>query len=54
VGCRFHPRCAFATEDCIKRPPMVEVGKDRFVACFHLDKVHEARLESLKTGQRAH
>lgn len=35
-GCRFHPRCPFATEECrIKEPELVEIGKDHFVACHH-------------------
>jgi peptide/nickel transport system ATP-binding protein len=33
-GCRFHPRCPLATEECKTRePPLVRVG-DRLVACF--------------------
>jgi len=34
-GCRFHPRCPYATEKCKKmEPPLVEVEKGRLVACF--------------------
>lgn len=34
-GCRFHPRCQRATEICkSKEPPLVEVDRDHFVACF--------------------
>jgi len=33
-GCRFHPRCPFATPKCEKEEPkLIEVEKDRFVAC---------------------
>lgn len=33
-GCRFHPRCPVASEECEKRAPdMVEVGEDHKVAC---------------------
>ena len=35
-GCRFHPRCPYATEICTREvPPMVEVSEDHFVACEH-------------------
>ncbi|RLG82160.1 MAG: oligopeptide ABC transporter ATP-binding protein [Thermoprotei archaeon] len=34
-GCRFHPRCPFATEKCKREvPPLVEYEKDHFVACW--------------------
>ena len=34
-GCRFHPRCPFATEKCKHEvPPLVEYEKDHFVACW--------------------
>jgi len=34
-GCKFHPRCPFAEERCSKeKPKLVEVEKNRFVACF--------------------
>jgi oligopeptide/dipeptide ABC transporter ATP-binding protein len=33
-GCRFHPRCAFATERCRAEVPLLrESGTDRWVAC---------------------
>ncbi|MGF3523091.1 MAG: ABC transporter ATP-binding protein [Candidatus Bathyarchaeia archaeon] len=37
AGCRFNPRCARATKECReKKPPLVEVKKNHFVACHHL------------------
>lgn len=34
-GCRFHPRCPFATEKCrYEIPPLAEYEKDHFVACW--------------------
>jgi peptide/nickel transport system ATP-binding protein len=34
-GCRFHPRCPHAMERCKKEePPMVEVDKNHYVACW--------------------
>jgi oligopeptide/dipeptide ABC transporter ATP-binding protein len=35
-GCRFHPRCRYATEICsIERPPLSDFGRGRFAACHH-------------------
>jgi peptide/nickel transport system ATP-binding protein len=34
-GCRFHPRCPFAMDICRREePPMVEVEKGHYVACW--------------------
>ncbi len=33
-GCRFHPRCSYASDFCRKEEPqMVEVGKEHYVSC---------------------
>jgi peptide/nickel transport system ATP-binding protein len=33
-GCRFHPRCPYASKECSeKEPPLVHIGKNRYVAC---------------------
>ncbi|MGH3135299.1 MAG: ABC transporter ATP-binding protein [Gaiellaceae bacterium] len=35
-GCRFHPRCRYATDICrVERPPLADFGKGRFAACHH-------------------
>ncbi len=35
-GCRFHPRCDFATEICkTEKPKLEEVQPDHWVACHH-------------------
>jgi oligopeptide/dipeptide ABC transporter ATP-binding protein len=35
-GCRFHPRCRYATEICsVERPPLADFGNGRFAACHH-------------------
>ncbi|MBM7585896.1 peptide/nickel transport system ATP-binding protein/oligopeptide transport system ATP-binding protein [Bacillus pakistanensis] len=40
-GCRFHPRCPFATERCaVEKPREFEVGKDHKVKCW-LQEVEE-------------
>ena len=34
-GCRFHPRCEYATEKCKETPPVLEeVEPEHFVACY--------------------
>ncbi|MCD6301812.1 MAG: ABC transporter ATP-binding protein [Staphylothermus sp.] len=33
-GCRFRPRCKFATEKCLQQPSLIEVEKDHWVACW--------------------
>jgi len=36
AGCRFHPRCAYATEICrVERPQLEPHGSGRFAACHH-------------------
>jgi peptide/nickel transport system ATP-binding protein len=39
-GCRFRTRCAFATQDCARRPALTDLGGGHLVAC------HYAPLES--------
>jgi peptide/nickel transport system ATP-binding protein len=35
-GCRFHPRCRYATERCrLERPKLAEIEPGRLVACHH-------------------
>ncbi len=43
-GCRFHPRCPFATDRCkSESPPLTDYGSGHQAACWHTDKVIEAR-----------
>ena len=43
-GCRFHPRCPFAKEECRrKEPPVTEIRKGHYVAC-HFPSVTEEKL----------
>ena len=35
-GCRFHPRCDFATDTCrAGRPDVTDAGPSHVVRCFH-------------------
>jgi oligopeptide transport system ATP-binding protein len=48
-GCRFHPRCRYATQVCSEvEPPLVEYGNGHLAACHHPLNVDAAAL------QRAH
>ncbi|RMG31191.1 MAG: ABC transporter ATP-binding protein [Methanobacteriota archaeon] len=47
-GCRFHPRCKYKTDICETRPKMEKIGEDRYVACFHVDKVLADRKKANK------
>jgi len=36
-GCRFHPRCKFRTEQCIKEEPeLIKMKKNHFVRCYNI------------------
>ncbi len=38
-GCRFHPRCPYATDVCkTDEPALRELGMGHFVACHHAEK----------------
>ncbi len=42
TGCRFHPRCPFATDRCVQdEPPLEDIGGGHRVACWHHDQVPE-------------
>ncbi len=41
-GCKFHPRCPFATDKCVQEEPALEaVGSDHMAACWHWRSVAE-------------
>lgn len=40
-GCRFHPRCEYATERCRTDEPQLEVRGHRAVACHHWWRIQE-------------
>jgi peptide/nickel transport system ATP-binding protein len=48
-GCKFHPRCAFASAKCSQEaPPLVEYDPGHSAACWHVDQVIEARKDLYK------
>ncbi|MCS7112038.1 MAG: ABC transporter ATP-binding protein [Ignisphaera sp.] len=38
-GCRFRPRCPFATNACLIEPELIEAEKDHYVSCWLTSKV---------------
>jgi oligopeptide transport system ATP-binding protein len=52
-GCRFHPRCRYATQVCSEiEPPLVEYGNGHLAACHHPLNV-DAALASAAEGSAA-
>jgi oligopeptide/dipeptide ABC transporter ATP-binding protein len=50
-GCRFHPRCAFARDDCTQAPiPLITVGGRETRCLHHEDCAASARAEPVVTG----
>ena len=39
-GCRFAPRCPYATEACLQPQQLEEVAKDHFVACCRVKEIN--------------
>lgn len=43
-GCKFHPRCRYATSICSQEvPELIEVKPKHFAACHHLDEVQKPK-----------
>lgn len=41
-GCKFHPRCPFASEQCAAEEPALQrVGENHFAACWRVEAVQE-------------
>ncbi|MEK5640594.1 glutathione ABC transporter ATP-binding protein [Paenibacillus rhizosphaerae] len=38
-GCRFHPRCPFATERCMQEAPVLTGSGERRSACWHAEEL---------------
>ena len=50
-GCRFHPRCRYATQVCSEiEPPLVDYGNGHLAACHHPLNVDAATLASAHTA----
>jgi peptide/nickel transport system ATP-binding protein len=52
-GCRFHPRCRYATDVCEQiEPPLVDYGNGHLAACHHPLNVDKETLERAKVDAR--
>ncbi|MEG6573298.1 ABC transporter ATP-binding protein [Caldibacillus debilis] len=40
-GCRFHTRCPFRTERCMREEPPFHTAGQRRIACWHWDKIQK-------------
>jgi len=50
-GCRFHPRCRYATEICSQvEPPLTDYGNNHLAACHHPLNVDEATLRRVQVA----
>ncbi|HUZ82566.1 MAG TPA: dipeptide ABC transporter ATP-binding protein [Gaiellaceae bacterium] len=51
-GCRFHPRCRYATQVCKEvEPPLVEYGNGHLAACHHPLNVDAAALQAARVAE---
>jgi peptide/nickel transport system ATP-binding protein len=52
-GCRFHPRCRYATEVCSQiEPPLVDYGNGHLAACHHPLNVDKETLAQVRVDQQ--
>ena len=52
-GCRFHPRCRYATDVCKQlEPPLVDYGNGHLAACHHPLNVDEATLQRVEVAEQ--
>jgi oligopeptide transport system ATP-binding protein len=51
-GCRFHPRCRYATDVCAQvEPPLADYGGGHLAACHHPLNVDPATLERVTVSE---
>jgi oligopeptide transport system ATP-binding protein len=51
-GCRFHPRCRYATDVCKQiEPPLVDYGNGHLAACHHPLNVDQAALQQAQVAE---
>jgi peptide/nickel transport system ATP-binding protein/oligopeptide transport system ATP-binding protein len=52
-GCRFHPRCRYATEICSQvEPPLTDYGNGHLAACHHPLNVDKETLAHVTASER--
>jgi oligopeptide transport system ATP-binding protein len=53
-GCRFHPRCRYATQVCSDvEPPLVHYGNGHLAACHHPLNVDQATLQEATVAKES-
>ncbi|MCU1508374.1 MAG: transporter ATP-binding protein [Glaciihabitans sp.] len=52
AGCRFHPRCPFATEICTTTPDLLTIAPGREVACWGYAAAVPGALDGVPEGTR--
>ena len=53
-GCRFHPRCRYATQVCSDvEPPLVDYGNGHLAACHHPLNVDQATLQDVSVARES-
>jgi oligopeptide/dipeptide ABC transporter ATP-binding protein len=53
-GCRFHPRCRYATQVCSDvEPPLVHYGNGHLAACHHPLNVDQATLQEARVAEES-
>lgn len=53
-GCKFSPRCRYATENCWKERPLLrQIGESHFAACHRLEEIHDSVLPEKSEGVMA-
>jgi peptide/nickel transport system ATP-binding protein len=53
-GCRFHPRCRYATDVCKElEPPLVDYGNGHLAACHHPLNVDQATLQRVEVAAQS-
>jgi len=51
-GCRFHPRCRYATDVCRQiEPPLVDYGNGHLAACHHPLNVDQATVQHVGVAE---
>lgn len=46
TGCRFRERCKWAGPECVKEPPLLQIGAEHGVACWYHDVIASQRAAS--------
>jgi peptide/nickel transport system permease protein len=53
VGCHFHPRCAFCTEECTRAPiPLAEPMEGRATRCLHFEQLRRRAPAAVSLPER--